>query len=65
MKHLALFSILFSLSLGAFAQEKVKGKPGRAQFACLPFKVGFNSMKECQKFKGFGPKAKDCKCVKL
>jgi hypothetical protein len=65
MKHLALFSILFTLSLGAFAQDKVKGKPGRSQYACLPFKVAFDSMKACQKFKGHGPKAKDCKCVKL
>ncbi len=65
MKHLALFSILFSLSIGAFAQDKVKVKPAKAQFACLPFKIGFDSMKECQKFKGHGPKARDCKCVKL
>jgi len=64
MKHLALFSILFSLSIGAFAQDKVKVKPGRSQYACLPFKIGFDSMKACQKFRSEQQKGA-CRCSKL
>jgi hypothetical protein len=67
MKQLTIGLFIFSLSFGAFAQDKIKDKfkPKPAQFACLPFKVAFDSMKACQKFKGHPPKAKDCKCVKL
>jgi len=65
MKHLTIGLFVLSLSFGAFAQGKSKDKPKPAQFACLPFKVAFDSMKACQKFKGHPPKAKDCKCVKL
>lgn len=63
--------VLSTLLLGAFstfseAQAQGKRPPhSKASFSCIPLKIhSFPSMEACQKFRGKGKQAKDCKCVK-
>lgn len=66
------FNTKLSKQVDGLEVSKVSKKKGSAKmYACLPYKIAFYSMKECQEFRhnGSGKKGKDkkrdCQCKKM